>query len=50
VYVLWGKENIAPPIEISGIVKVTDFRGIESEMDISAIMLGDSPLFVEVSK
>ncbi len=45
VYILWGISTI--PGEITGVVKVTDIKGDEKEMDALSIVLTDSPIFVE---
>ena len=45
VYILWGTSAI--PSEIAGVVKVTDIKGDEKEMDALSIALTDSPIFLE---
>ncbi len=45
VYVLWGSGTI--PSEITGLVKVTDIKGDEKEIDALSIALTESPIFVE---
>ena len=46
VYVLWGSGDV--PDDITGTVKVTDVKGLETEMDAESIVLTDSPIFVEI--
>ena len=45
VYVLWGAGTI--PSEIAGLVKITDIKGDEREIDALSIALTDNPIFVE---
>ncbi len=45
VYVLWGGASL--PAEISDKVRVTDIHGTANEMEASALVIGDDPVFVE---
>ena len=47
VYILWGESKI--PEEISGIITVTDIYGISKTIDATELILGNEPVYVELS-
>ena len=48
VYILWcSTGSCSLPLEISGMIKVTDYLGNEIEKDANQIVLTESPVFVE---